>query len=71
MGAYANLRNNDLPFVNGGISAYMESVQPQKGFYHEVVFVSACTIFIIDLGASLKTCDEYSAVCIRTHPQTI
>ena len=38
MGAYANRRNNDLPFVNGGKFAYMESVQPQKGFSHEAVY---------------------------------
>jgi len=30
--------NNDLPFVNGGKFANMESAQPQKGFYHEAVY---------------------------------
>jgi hypothetical protein len=34
MGAYANRRNNTMPFVNGGISASMESGQPQKGRAH-------------------------------------
>jgi hypothetical protein len=38
MGAYAIRRNNDLPFVNGGISASMKSVQPQEGFSHEAVY---------------------------------
>ena len=38
MGAYANRRDNDLPFVNGGISASMKSVQPQKGFSHEAFY---------------------------------
>ena len=38
MGAYANRRNNDLPFISGGISASMKSVQPQKGFSHEAVY---------------------------------
>ena len=38
MGAYAIRRNNDLSFVDGGKFAYMESVQPQKGFSHEVVY---------------------------------
>ena len=39
MGAYANRRNNDLPFVNGEhYPASMKSVQPQKGFSHEAVY---------------------------------
>ena len=38
MGAYANRRNNDLPFVNGGISASMKSVQPQRSYSHEAVY---------------------------------
>jgi hypothetical protein len=71
MGAHEIRRNNDLPFVNGGKFAYMESVQPQKGFLTKPLSVSACTIFIIYLGASSKTCDEFSAVRIRAHTQTI
>jgi hypothetical protein len=38
MGAYANRRNNDLPFVNGDISASMKSVQPQRIYSHEAVY---------------------------------
>ncbi|MBU0545562.1 MAG: hypothetical protein KKH97_09505 [Proteobacteria bacterium] len=38
MGAYAIRRNNALPFVNGGISASMKSVQPKNGFSHEAVY---------------------------------
>jgi hypothetical protein len=37
MGAYANRRNNDLSFVNSGISAPMKSVQPQWSYYHEAL----------------------------------
>jgi len=38
MGAYENRRNNDLPFVNGGISASIKSVQPQWIDAHEAVY---------------------------------
>jgi len=37
MGAYANRGNNDLPFVNGVISAPMKSVQPQRSYYYEAL----------------------------------
>ena len=54
MGAYVNRRNNDLAFVNGGISASMKSVQPQRISLTKPFIVSACTIFIVYLGASSK-----------------
>ena len=38
MGAYANRRNNSMPFVNGGISASMKSGQPQMGRAHGAVY---------------------------------
>ena len=66
MGAYAIRRNNDLPFVNGGISASMKSVQPQRVFLTKPYIVSACTIFIVYLGAYSKTCDKFPVVRIRT-----
>jgi len=37
LGAYAILRNNDLHFVNGGISASMKSEQSQRSYSHEAV----------------------------------
>ena len=52
MGAYANRRNNDMPFVNGGISTYMKSGQPQKGFLTKPFILSTCIFFIVCLGAS-------------------
>jgi len=39
MGAYAIRRNNDLPFVNGGISASMKSVQPHRSYSHEAAYL--------------------------------
>jgi hypothetical protein len=51
MRAYAIRRNNDLPFVNGGISASMKSVHPKKIF---PLIVYACTVFIVYLGAFSK-----------------
>jgi len=71
MSAYAIRRNNDLPFVNGGISASMKSGQPRGVILTKPYIASACTIFIVYLGASSKTCDKFSAVRIRTHTQTI
>ncbi|MBU0545000.1 MAG: hypothetical protein KKH97_06660 [Proteobacteria bacterium] len=54
MGAYANRRNNDLPFVNGDISASMKSGQPQKGFYHEAVYRIRLYNLYCLFGASSK-----------------
>ncbi len=42
--------NNDLAFVNGGISASMKSVQPQRISLTKPFIVSACTIFIAIWG---------------------
>ncbi|MBU1713600.1 MAG: hypothetical protein KKD47_10940 [Proteobacteria bacterium] len=71
MGAYAIRRNNDLPFVNGGISASMKSVQPQKGFSHEAVYRIRLYNLYCLFGGVIEACDEFSAVRIRTHTQTI
>jgi len=71
MGAYAIRRNDNLLFVNGGISASMKSGQPQGVIPTKPYIVSACTIFIVYLGASSKIRDEFPAVRIRTHTQTI
>jgi len=38
MGAYANRRKNDLPFVNPPRRTSMKSIQPQKGFSHEAFY---------------------------------
>jgi hypothetical protein len=38
MGAYTIRRNNAMPFVNGGISASMKTVQPQWIFAHEAIY---------------------------------
>jgi len=54
MGAYATRRNNDLPFVNGGISASMKSGQPQKGFSHEAVYSIRLYILYCLFGGVLK-----------------
>jgi len=38
MGAYAIRRNDNLLFVNGGISASMKSGQPRRSYFHEAVY---------------------------------
>ena len=54
MGAYAIRRNNDLPFVNGGISASMKSGQPQKSYSHEAVYRFRLYNFYCLSGGVLK-----------------
>jgi len=38
MGAYAICRNNNLPFVNGAISASIKTMQPQLIDAHEAFY---------------------------------
>ncbi|MFO7667518.1 MAG: hypothetical protein R6V76_12920 [Desulfobacterales bacterium] len=60
-----------MPFVNGAIFASMETVQPQWIDAHEA-FYSLRLYNIYRLpGAFLKARDEFSAVRIRTHTQTL
>ena len=70
MGAYANRRNNELPFVDGGISASMKFVQPLKGFSHEAVYRIRLYNLYCLFGGVIEGCDEFSVVRIRTHTQT-
>ena len=71
MGAYAIRRNNDLPFVDGGISASMKFEQPQKSFSHEAVYRIRLYNLYCLFGGVLEACDEFSAVRMHTHTQTI
>jgi len=67
MGAYAIRRNNDLPFVNGGISASMKSGQPQKSYSHEAVYSLRLYNFYCLFGGVLE--DLRKVFCGQhTHP---
>ncbi len=50
--------NNDLPFVNGGISASMKSVQPQR-FSHEAVYRIRLYNLYCLFGGVLEDRDEF------------
>ena len=69
MGAYAIRGNNNLPFVNGGISASIKSEQPQRIYSHEAIYLIRLYNLYYLFGGVLEAGNEFSAVRIRTYTQ--